>query len=87
MPRQRPAGPLPGGGKYAGSYGVVVACNPGASNKPLVRLLFEPAGAPVPQGVDVDLRTLSEDAQLSTVPEEGVSIEEYARRLAVARHA
>jgi putative nucleotidyltransferase with HDIG domain len=75
-----------GGGKYAGSYGVVVKCIPGAPNQPLVRLLFDAQGAPVPEGVEVDLRKLPDDAELTAVPEEGVSVEEYAHRLAIARH-
>ncbi len=75
-----------GGGKYAGSYGVVVKCIPGAPNRPLVRLLFDAQGAPVPEGVEVDLRKLPDDAELTAVPEEGVSVEEYAHRLAIARH-
>jgi len=75
-----------GGGKYAGSYGVVVNCTPGRPNRPLVRLLFDAHGAPLPEGVEVDLRKLSDDAELTAVPEEGVSVEEYAHRLAVARH-
>ena len=75
-----------GGGKYAGSYGIVVKCTPGAPNRPVVRLLFDAHGAPVPQGVELDLRKLSDDAELTAVPEEGVSVEEYAHRLAVTRH-
>jgi putative nucleotidyltransferase with HDIG domain len=75
-----------GGGKYAGSYGVVVKCTAGAPNRPLVRLLFDAQGAPVPEGVEIDLRKLPDDAELTAVPEEGVSVEEYAHRLAIARH-
>ena len=75
-----------GGGKYVGSYGVVVKCTPGAANRPVVRLLFDAQGAPVPEGVEVDLRKLPDDAELTAVPEEGVSVEEYAHRLALARH-
>ncbi len=75
-----------GGGKFAGTYGVVVKCTPGAANRPIVRLLFDAHGAPVPEGVEVDLRKLPDDAELTAVPEEGVSVEEYAHRLAVARH-
>ena len=74
------------GGKYAGSYGVVLKCTPGKPNRPLVRLLFDAQGAPVPEGVEVDLRKLPDDAELTAVPEEGVSVEEYAHRLALARH-
>jgi hypothetical protein len=40
----------------------------------------------VPEGVEVDLRKLPDDAELTAVPEEGVSVEEYAHRLAIARH-
>jgi hypothetical protein len=75
-----------GGGKYVGAYGVVVKCTPGAANRPIVRLLFDANGAPVPEGVEVDLRKLPDDAELTAVPEEGVSVEEYAHRLALARH-
>jgi putative nucleotidyltransferase with HDIG domain len=75
-----------GGGKYAGSYGVVVKCTAGAPNRPLVRLLFDAQGAAVPEGVEIDLRKLPDDAELTAVPEEGVSVEEYAHRLAIARH-
>jgi putative nucleotidyltransferase with HDIG domain len=76
-----------GGGRYAGCYGVVVATFPGSPNRPLVRLLFDAAGLPIPEGVDVDLHKLpDEDAELTAVPEAGVSVEEYARRLATARH-
>jgi hypothetical protein len=50
-------------------------------------LLFDSNGAPIPEGVEVDLRRLSEDASLTAVPEAGVSVEEYARRLALAGHA
>jgi putative nucleotidyltransferase with HDIG domain len=75
-----------GGGRYHGCYGVVVATYPVTPNRPLVRLLFDGAGLPIPEGVDVDLRKLSEeDAELTAVPEAGVSVEEYARRLASAR--
>jgi hypothetical protein len=64
---------------------VVVACRATAPNRPLVRLLFDKEGLPVPDDVEVDLRKLSEDADLTAVPEAGVSVEEYARRLALAR--
>jgi putative nucleotidyltransferase with HDIG domain len=74
-----------GGGRYAGCYGVVLACRASAPNRPLVRLLFDAEGLPVPEGVEVDLRKLPEDAELTAVPEAGVSVEEYARRLAIAR--
>jgi hypothetical protein len=50
-----------------------------------VRLLFDASGLPIPQGFEVDIRKLSEDAELTAVPEAGVSIEEYARRLTSAR--
>jgi hypothetical protein len=74
------------GGKYAGSYGVVVSCSPGAPNKPTVRLLFDGNGMPIPEGVEVDLRKLADgDRELISVPEAGVSLDEYARRLALAR--
>jgi hypothetical protein len=73
------------GGAYDGCYGVVVACSPGALNRPSVRLLFDVAGRPIPEGVEVNLRKLSDQVQLTAVPEAGVSIEEYARRLARAR--
>jgi putative nucleotidyltransferase with HDIG domain len=74
------------GGKYGGSYGVVVSCTPGAPNRPLVRLLFDAQGMPLPEGIEVDLRKVSDlDAELTSVPEAGVSVEEYARRLALAR--
>src|SRR5438105_15215317 len=75
-----------GGGKYAGSYGVVVKCTPGAANRPVVRLLFDAQGAPVPEGVEVDLRKQADDAELTAGPEEGVSVEEYAHRLAITSH-
>jgi putative nucleotidyltransferase with HDIG domain len=74
-----------GGGKYAGCYGVVVACRQTAPNRPLVRLLFDKEGMPIPDDVEVDLRKLPDDADLTAVPEAGVSVEEYARRLALAR--
>jgi putative nucleotidyltransferase with HDIG domain len=74
-----------GSGKYAGHYGVVVECRPSAPNRPLVRLLFDAQGLPVPHGVEVDLRKEPDDADLTAVPEAGVSVEEYARRLALAR--
>jgi HD-GYP domain-containing protein (c-di-GMP phosphodiesterase class II) len=74
-----------GGGRYAGCYGVVLACRASAPNRPLVRLLFDAEGLPIPEGVEVDLRKLPEDAELTAVPEAGVSVEEYARRLAIAR--
>jgi len=76
------------GGKYRGSYGVVVSCSPNAPNRPIVRVLFDAAGLPMPEGMEVDLRKLSDiDAELTSVPEGGVSIEEHARRLALARGA
>jgi putative nucleotidyltransferase with HDIG domain len=70
-----------GGGKYAGCYGVVVACFATSPNRPRVRLLFDSNGQPIPEGVEVDLRKLPDDAHLTAVPEAGVSVEEYARRL------
>jgi putative nucleotidyltransferase with HDIG domain len=73
-----------GSGRYAGCYGVVVECRPAAPNRPLVRLLFDADGQPVPEGVEIDLRKLPDDADLVAVPEAGVSVEEYARRLAKA---
>lgn len=76
-----------GDSKYRGCYGVVVACAPGAPNRPRVRLLFDAHGLPIPDGIEVDLRKLEEDADLTAVPEAGVSVEEYARRLALARSA
>jgi putative nucleotidyltransferase with HDIG domain len=75
-----------GGGKYAGCYGVVVACFSTSSNRPRVRLLFDAQGLPIPEGVEVDLRKEPDDADLTAVPEAGVSVEEYARRLAIARY-
>jgi putative nucleotidyltransferase with HDIG domain len=75
------------GGKYDGCYGVVVACSPAAPNRPTVRILFDAAGLPIPEGVEINLRTLGDDVQLTAVPEAGISIEEYARRLALARTA
>jgi putative nucleotidyltransferase with HDIG domain len=76
-----------GGGHYAGCYGVVVACSPSAPNRPLVRLLFDAQGMPIPEGAEVDVRKLADDADLTAVPEAGVSVEEYARRVALARQA
>ena len=70
-----------GSGKYAGYYGVVVECRATAPNRPLVRLLFDAEGAPLPDDVEIDLRKLPEDADLTAVPEGGLSLEEYARRL------
>ena len=74
-----------GSGKYAGCYGVVVACRATAPNRPLVRLLFDKDGLPIPDDVEVDLRKQPDDAELTAVPEAGVSVEEYARRLALTR--
>jgi putative nucleotidyltransferase with HDIG domain len=74
-----------GGGKYAGSYGIVVACSPSAPNRPTVRLLFDSHGVSIPEGIEVNLRKLADDADLTAVPDDGVSVEEYARRLAFAR--
>lgn len=76
-----------GGGKYAGCYGIVVACTPGAPNRPVVRLLFDANGLPLPVGVEVDLRHESDRVSLVAVPEAGVSVEEYARRVALAHSA
>src|SRR5579864_340174 len=73
-----------GSGKYAGYYGVVLECRPSAPNRPLVRLLFDDEGTPLPEDMEVDLRKLQEDADLTAVPEGGLSLEEYARRLARA---
>jgi hypothetical protein len=47
--------------------------------------LFDAAGLPIPEGVEVDLRKEPDDAALTTIPEAGVSLEEYARRLARSR--
>jgi HD-GYP domain-containing protein (c-di-GMP phosphodiesterase class II) len=74
-----------GGGRYAGCYGVVVRCVPGAQNQPIVRLLFDASGLPIPEGFEVDLRKLADDAELTAVPDAGVSVEEYARRLSTVR--
>ena len=74
-----------GASKYRGCYGVVLACHTTAPNKPLVRLLFDAEGLPMPEDAEVDLRKLPEDAELTAVPEAGVSVEEYARRLALSR--
>ena len=52
---------------------------------PSYRLLFDGRGLPVPEGVEVDLRKLPDDAELTSLPEAGVSVEEYARRRALAR--
>lgn len=73
-----------GSGKYAGYYGVVVECRATAPNRPLVRLLFDDGGTPLPEDMEVDLRKLEEDVDLTAVPEGGLSLEEYARRLARA---
>ena len=59
----------------------------GAPNRPVVRLLFDAQGLPVPEGVEVDLRKESDRVALIAVPEAGVSVEEYARRVALARSA
>jgi HD-GYP domain-containing protein (c-di-GMP phosphodiesterase class II) len=74
-----------GGGHFAGCYGVVVACAEGARSQPTVRLLFDASGLPLPEGIDVDLRRFADDAELTAMPEAGVSVEEYARRLARTR--
>jgi putative nucleotidyltransferase with HDIG domain len=74
-------------GRYAGCYGVVEQCFSSAPNRPRVRLLFDAAGLPVPDGVEIDLRRESDDAELTAVPEAGVSVEEYARRLALVQRA
>jgi putative nucleotidyltransferase with HDIG domain len=76
-----------GAGKYARCYGVVVECHPAAPNRPTVRLLFDANGAPIPEGVEVDLRKHNEDAELTSIPEAGVSVEEYARRLTLSTAA
>jgi len=52
-----------------------------------VRLLFDAGGEPIPEGVDVDLRRQSDDADLTVIPELGVSLASNAQRLALARHA
>jgi HD-GYP domain-containing protein (c-di-GMP phosphodiesterase class II) len=75
------------GGRYDGAYGVVVSCAPNAPNRPVVRLLFDAAGAVIPEGVEVNLRKLPDEVQLTAVPEAGISLEEYARRAARARAA
>jgi HD-GYP domain-containing protein (c-di-GMP phosphodiesterase class II) len=72
------------GGSYAGAYGVVLACHSTAPNRPLVRLLFDARGKPVPEGVEVDMRNIGDDTRLTAIPEAGVSLEDYARRLARA---
>jgi putative nucleotidyltransferase with HDIG domain len=76
-----------GSGKYAGCYGVVVECHVDAQNRPTVRLLFDHTGAPIPEGIEVDLRKVVSDPDLTSLPEAGVSVEEYARRLALASAA
>lgn len=73
-----------GAGKYRGAYGVVVACSRGAPNRPLIRLLFDSNGLPLPDGMEMDLRKLQQDPELTALPEAGVSLEEYARRLALS---
>jgi hypothetical protein len=72
------------GGSYDGAYGVVLACRSTAPNRPLVRLLFDAQGKPVPEGVEIDMRKVSDDTRLTAIPEAGVSLDEYARRLARA---
>lgn len=74
-----------GAGRYRGCYGVVTACRSDPPNRPLVRLLFDKNGVPIPGDVEVDLRQFAIDAELTAVPEAGVSVEEYARRLAATR--
>jgi hypothetical protein len=74
-----------GGGHFAGCYGVIVACTVGARSQPTVRLLFDASGLPLPEGIDVDLRKFPDNAELTAMPEAGVSVEEYARRLARTR--
>lgn len=76
-----------GATKYRGCYGVVVECHATAPNRPTVRLLFDAHGAPIPEGVEVDLRTFTYDAELTSLPEAGVSVEEYARRLSLSNAA
>jgi HD-GYP domain-containing protein (c-di-GMP phosphodiesterase class II) len=68
-------------GRYAGCYGVVVACAKGAPNQPTVRLLFDAQGKPIPEGVEVDVHKLGEEVELSAMPEAGISVEEHAHRL------
>lgn len=75
------------GGRYAGAYGIVVACSPLAPNRPTVRLLFDRDGQPIPDGVEINTRKITVDCELTAVPEAGVSIEEYARRVALVRSA
>jgi hypothetical protein len=72
------------GGPYDGSYGIVLACFASAPNRPLIRLLFDRNGQPLPEDMEVDLRHEPGGVDLTAVPEAGVSLEEYARRLALA---
>jgi HD-GYP domain-containing protein (c-di-GMP phosphodiesterase class II) len=72
------------GGPYDGSYAIVLACFASAPNRPLIRLLFDRNGQPLPEDMEVDLRKEPAGVDLTAVPEAGVSLEEYARRLALA---
>ncbi|GAC1313520.1 MAG: HD-GYP domain-containing protein [Chloroflexota bacterium] len=74
-------------GPHRGAYGIVVACSQQAPNRPTVRLLFDADGHPIPEGIEIDMRKVGEEYELTAVPEAGVSIEEYARRVALVRHA
>lgn len=74
-------------GPYRGAYGIVVASSQQAPNLPTVRLLFDANGQPVPEGIEIDMRHANEDHELTAVPEANVSIEEYARRVALVNHA
>jgi HD-GYP domain-containing protein (c-di-GMP phosphodiesterase class II) len=71
------------GGPYDGCYAIVLACFASAPNRPLIRLLFDRNGQPLPEDMEVDLRKESDGVDLTAVPEAGVSLEEYARRLAM----
>lgn len=75
------------GGPYAGAYGVVVACSPQTPNLPTVRLLFDAHGQPIADGIEIDMRKVSQDQELTAVPEAGLSLEEHAQRVALVRQA
>jgi putative nucleotidyltransferase with HDIG domain len=72
------------GGRYDGCYGVVTRVRPATPDRPDVRLLVDRWGRPLPADCEIRLAQQPDSVELVAVPESGLSVEEYARRVALA---
>ena len=73
------------GGPYSGYVGLVSRVFASAPSRPMVRLLFDAYGRSLGEGFELNLWQQPDTVELHSLPETGQSLEELARRSALAR--